>query len=520
MKMHVASFFSSDTFAICGVPRCIVLFRHATTALALTLVAGLSAACSMVGSSHIDGVMAQTCHSDAGLYFLSRTYLQVKIESHDIATVPHNFISSDGIKVVHLPDKSAPFCIDYLASPTSEDTVVVQRAGGLLKQINTNAKDQSVEIAKTLIKALFAGISQNPAFNANQSAIRALKGARIGKSLEFEALYDPFDEAQVRNINNVVKDFGFCLVLDHLVPDGDIESYCSNPLAHQSRENLILASTAGDVTPVVGGYAHLNVPPMSYEAAMMREGASCRLESLKDEQVEVCDGAPYANGPPAFSQGIYYRARLPYSYSIYVRPNLKVMSGWQLRGVETVELENDSPVFNVAVDRTYFAERKTTLKFDNGVLQDVEIEKKSELAGFVQIPLVLAQSIAALPTNIVQVRIDMNNNREKLIKAQTELIQLKEKQAINKAALKKAEAAAPRSFGGAAGSQLRSLDGAVVAGGSLGEPAEVYRMQCLQVCADDDATCGKHCSCIADCTVMGNDMQSCQSLCPRVSGTE
>jgi hypothetical protein len=119
----------------------------------------------------------------------------------------------------------------------------------------------------------------------------------------------------------------------------------------------------------------------------------------------------------------FYRPRLPYNYMLLVKKNKQVAGGWELRGSsETVMLENGSPVFSVPIDRTFFTTRETALAFDDGVLQDVSIKKGSELLGFVQLPLAVAQTVAALPASILQVKIDGTNNRHKLIKAQPDLL--------------------------------------------------------------------------------------------------
>jgi hypothetical protein len=54
---------------------------------------------------------------------------------------------------------------------------------------------------------------------------------------------------------------------------------------------------------------------------------------------------------------------------------------------------------------------------------DVAIDKQAELAGFVSIPLALAQAIVSVPAQIVTFRLADINNQAALLGAQTQLIQ-------------------------------------------------------------------------------------------------
>ena len=180
-----------------------------------------------------------------------------------------------------------------------------------------------------------------------------------------------------------------------------------------------------------------------------------------------------------------------------------------MRGSQAVRLENESPLFQALVDRTFFASRETHLIFDAGVLRDVQIKKPSEVVGFVEIPLVLAQSIVALPAQIVQVRIDQTNNRLKLIEAQNELLKTKTENLKLRETLPTGSAGT-RSLGGG----VRSTGGvASFSTFTSASPAGAVNFCMANSCGVADGFCQKKCECAVSCTAVGRTMQACLNLC-------
>ncbi len=123
------------------------------------------------------------------------------------------------------------------------------------------------------------------------------------------------------------------------------------------------------------------------------------------------------------ARGLFYRPRRPYSYYVLSRQNRHVQGLWKLAHTATVSLENRSPILLVGADRTFFARRRTKLTFDSGALSDVEIDKTSELLGMVEVPLYLAQNIAAVPSALIKVDIDQTVAQTQIIGAELAIIQ-------------------------------------------------------------------------------------------------
>lgn len=350
---------------------------------ALVLCAALAlGSCAMAESVPINRMNLLGCESDSGAYYLSKTHLEVTVERVKLVDTTSNEVVGAFNRIKEITEKRKPdrrhgFCLDYLASPTADEKVYIKKSSNyLLTLISTQAIDQSAYILKNFINAIFIGISAG----AGQD-FRGLTGIKEVKETAFRAEYDPFDQTDSAFINESLTDLGFCLVLENRTFDPDqetIDAYCSNP----------------------GGHGRLG-----------RNG----VHKIADE------GAP----PPIAEtggRGILYRPLLPYNYYLFVKDGGRGKR-WKLRHTQVVRLENNSPIVSVGIDRTFFANRRGALLFEEGVLKNICIYKSSELLELSTIPLAVANNLAALPTNIIQLRIDNSNNFRELAAAEDRLMQ-------------------------------------------------------------------------------------------------
>jgi hypothetical protein len=334
----------------------------------------------MMGSSPIERMNAIGCSSDAGAYYLSKTYFEIEIEQWGL--VPPAVEGKPAPKPVSVwyevkqvvpkrkPDREYGYCLDYLSSPTADEKVWVRKSADyLLTLISTQSIDQSAYIAKAIIGTLFRGITVG-----ESRALVNLTRKNLG--IAFKGEYDPLDRAQSAIINTALKDLGFCLVLENETFDArtlSINSYCDDP----------------------------------------RRALAGHLEKARPPKLAAHDTS---------FKGIAYRPRVPYNYYLFVREAQKGQATWKLRQSESITIESKMTVINVGVDRSFFANRRTSLIFDQGALRNVCIYKSSELAELATIPLAIAKNVAALPSNVIQLRIDNTNNYQKLASAEDELI--------------------------------------------------------------------------------------------------
>lgn len=313
---------------------------------------------------------AKSCHSTLGSYFLPRALLQIKVEAGDK-------IVSDGLVAtpIMVADREQTFCLDYLSLPTSEDIVTAKRdANGLLSVITSEVIDKTPEIARTL-----TAIGANIALQTGRGA--QLTEARPGDSVELE--FDPFTWRELALANKALRRFGFCLyVEDYSFPkprrsaarlDAVAQRWCERPW-HYRRPEVSLA--------------RLPVPS----------------EVMKT--------------------GVLYRPNATHKIVILRKadPGRRGARHWKLFQTKRVQVPNVSPVLSLGVDRAAFTSRKTTLKFNGGVLTDVQIEKGSELVGFVSIPLAVAKAVVDVPAQIVKLRIADTQNAGALLTAQSQLL--------------------------------------------------------------------------------------------------
>jgi hypothetical protein len=277
------------------------------------------------------------------------------------------------ITTEHKPDRKHGYCIDYVASPTTDENIFVRKNSNyLLKLVSTDAMDQSTFIIKALINTFFTGLSSSEGY-------RSAENPETVSSFDLE--YDPFDPVLSAVVNDTLSPLGLCLILENQTFDPTTEtinSYCSNPKRVIARQKQFL------------------------------------------EALRLNEEKPVSQSRNLGGKGIFYRPRLPYNYYLFVKVRGK--PGWKLRETAALQLENVAPIINVGVDRTFFAERHTSLVFDDGALSNVCVYKSSELVNISSIPLTIANDVAALPANVVQMRIDQANNYKALATAQDQLI--------------------------------------------------------------------------------------------------
>ncbi len=336
-------------------------------ALPVGLLAVVSG-CTVFETTALSPIEGVACRSTAGAYFLPRTLVRVKVVANAIG---RGFkVDRDQPEFTTVADfRHQPYCLDYLASPTSKDVIAVKRAAnGLLQEVFSNVIDRSAEIAITLAKtgALFA----------QAGARTSILGAAAGEAPP-DLMFDPFDPLELTEINRALRRFGLCVYIEnHSFPDGAInpQAWCSDP--HQERYvnqlNILLATTPAR--------------------------------------------------PEAMTTGILYRPNITHKLVVRRKSDPTGREPWSLYITKHMEMPNVSPIFAIGVHRAIFTNRETSLTFANGVLTNVRIDKGSELEAFSRIPLEIAQVIVKLPTEIIQLRIDDTRGQAELASAQTTLI--------------------------------------------------------------------------------------------------
>jgi hypothetical protein len=363
---------------------------HARVTVAAILLAGSAAlaACTVVESYRIPAVASDPergtpCASRLGSYSLPRGLLRVQVGTTAESKKP-GIVKLDTVdvpvKVIRHPDPALTFCLDHVSSYTADDKIDVVKwpvtdtsvstKGSILGAMTVNATDQSVYIINSLIRALFIFVSGDPNFTTR----RALITSPVATLADLE--YDPFNPTESASINARLSKLGYCLVLESYTFDTKrvgLDQYCNNPERY------------GQVpTMVTKAYMRVAAEPMNPKLP-----------------------------------GIHYRPRYPYRLMIFYRSDRT--GRWELDRMDTVELENMSPVMTLAVGRSTFAARSAYFLFEEGALKTACVSKGSELEGFVKIPLEISRAIVELPGAIFKIQIDQFSNLDALAKVEQQL---------------------------------------------------------------------------------------------------
>lgn len=331
-------------------------------------LAGMTACTTVFETSSLNQVEGIACRSSAGAYYLPKVLVRLSI-GPNAAGRGYQLNDKTPTFSTVADRRHQPYCLDYLASPTSIDVVSVKRhESGLLEEVTSNVEDRSAEIAIKLIET--GEFLAKAGFRD-----RVLGAAGVTDTADF--MFDPFDPQELTEINQALRRFGFCAYVEnHSFQDGAIspQAWCSDPkqARYVNQYNMMLATT-----PVM---------------------------------------------PELINVGILYRPNATHKLVIRRKADPGGREPWALFTTKHMEMPNVSPIFSIGVYRALFATRTTNLTFAKGVLTNIYINKTSELESFSRIPLRVAQAIVRLPTEIIQLRIDDTTKGSELASKEAELI--------------------------------------------------------------------------------------------------
>lgn len=368
---------------------------------ALLLLSGLLPGCqvmsSTVDTAHLkDGSQQRRCTSGLGSYALAYSTVRFTVKQrYEMNTnVPFGRPYMDIDAPEAHPDPRHIYCLNFLESPLSDDVVQVAysidqgnnaagfglptgAATGLLSAVVSKNVDQSGEIIRNFIRAIFILISGNATGNFGRESIDRTK--YVIREMTVQDV-DPFDLAQMANLNRSLKEYGFCVTMGAYTHDArrmSADAYCNRP------------------------------------ARVFAPGQAPAYAEIAGNQDYVVKKLPV---------GIYYRPRQPYELFVYVRDDAEIAKPWQLRKIDTILLENISPVISIGITRAAFAEKRVAFAFDHGNLLKVCVAKGSEVEGAIQIPLDIIYGIASLPSETIAAEIALKNGEVELLNAQEQLI--------------------------------------------------------------------------------------------------
>jgi hypothetical protein len=374
------------------------------------LTARTLAGCAVIGSAPTFDESAGSlgCRSTLGSYSLPKTVLNFVITK--ATDQPYHVLQ--GVNFVRVPDNQHTFCLDHLRSPLASDEVrvfknritttesdsatikspagvvlgkkrtvssVAQTSTPFLQLIASKAVDHTAGIIRRFIRTAFVLLTNKGGFNPGRSAVGTGTGSAI---VVADFTVDPFDHQEMARVNDVVRKFGFCFVLEDYTFDrsqgsgASADRYCRAP-----------------------GVTAAEMPPRA--AAAIQE-----LHYLA----------------PKPTTGIFYRPRASYRLSIYLNDDPGGRGRWRLGQIKNFTMENIMPIVSVGVDRAIFATRRTGLVFLDGALTNVCVSKGSEVESAIQIPLDVVYGIISLPSEMILAAVNDATTANSLLTAQRNLI--------------------------------------------------------------------------------------------------
>jgi hypothetical protein len=409
-----------------------IAFNISHFSLILVAVAAFNGCTQVIETFPIetDGSPAPLCRSALGYYQLPRSLLNISAIANPAPNTPGTSpLAANPPTVtftattIPVADRRQGFCLDYLGLATSEDIVTVQRDNqGLLTSVSSNVTDKTPQIVQAFIQT------------GENLAIAAARDAKTAPTVDTLTMqFDPFLWQDLMTAKVALRRFGFCLYVEGF----SFPASGLSPAALRDAADRWCSTEAGRTPPYENPLYTLATSPVS---------------------------------PEAMRTGILYRPKIAYKVVILRKADPNDHKPWTLYQTIRIEMVNASPVLSIGIDRAAFANRKTTVNFDYGTLTDVAVDKQSEAAGFVTIPLSIAQAIVDVPAQILQLRIADTQNQAALLQAQGQLFQ---------AMAQYSQLVGQQSPGLPAGASLRSTSSGQVISNCLngnGDPSYCYSL--------------------------------------------
>lgn len=336
-----------------------------------------------------DGSRRQHCSSAFGAYSLSYSTIKVAISQNysDATNTPVGGAYMGPVVSTRHPDRNHTYCLEFLESAFSDDTVDVHFSGKgssqsgattntrpnqLLQLVVSKNVDRTGEIIQKLLRLIFIVVSGDPSASFGRTT-------GLTPRVMTEEDVDPFDVAAMARLNRSIREYGFCLTLGKFTYDDEAlsaDQYCNDP-----------------------------------ELALQAPARSRHLQAARGQDYLM----------KKLPAGIFYRPRQGYPLFVFVRDDPAV-GPWKLRKVETILLENISPIMVLGVNRTIFAEHRTAMAFNDGDLLDFCIAKGSEVEGFIQIPLDVVYGVVSLPSITITAELELKGKQIGLLEAQKQVL--------------------------------------------------------------------------------------------------
>lgn len=254
------------------------------------------------------------------------------------------------------PDPEARFMLRYAASPFSDDLIDLEvDPSSLLLKVSAQATDRTDDIAVNLAKILFT-IGTNGATLAEG---RQLPSDPVEEK-SFIASYDPLEVREAQRVRQPLANAGYCILVGNEVDGGP--AFCDG---------------GG------GGAVEPGRNPVRYLKAR---------------------------------SGVFYRQQASLPVAIYAKAE---KTGWTPLFIGNETFFDKKELYEVAINRALFVEKKVDLSFQSGALNKVTIKKDSELLALSTAGLTIVKTVVAIPFEAINQNKALTQAKADYLKART-----------------------------------------------------------------------------------------------------
>jgi hypothetical protein len=153
-------------------------------------------------------------------------------------------------------------------------------------------------------------------------------------------------------------------------------------------------------------------------------GLATRFQIVVQPDGDNSQSSPHMKG---VVNGLLYRRPIP--YTVELKQEIVKKDGTSLlstREATQVLLPNNGPLTVFSLETGRFVTTTYNMEFTDGLLTKGEIKRPSEALGFVQIPLNVLREVIALPTDLLQLKIDHSTKETQLLESWKKQIEAQE----------------------------------------------------------------------------------------------
>lgn len=355
-----------------------------------------------------------------GGFSTNRLVTQLRLTNTFQPQLEERFEYTVRVETVIEPDATAMFALKTAESSFANDSYHIKVSNGLLETINSTNSDQTGEIIQKLAElgAQVFKIASGQIFSGVKPANVLDEDSKVPDfPPSLDLTFNPFEPTE---LTNAVRELARARLEIAFIGADQIKPGKIDELGKGSRpangvffrpalpyQVLVFSRPTPLSSAAAAQYTAARAQQIKHEMttlaeAMERAGDVSSAGKIKartsdvDNQVQKAQAAAAAAAPAAEPAGT----------------KLGVLR-------TTVFLPNRSPVMSYDIRRAALVSKTTKLAFSNGSLVDVSVDKPSQVLAGVKVPLEIAKSVVALPTDLIQLKINIASSNNALLAAQT-----------------------------------------------------------------------------------------------------